>query len=142
MIMLQSRSTKPGKSCRDIIKVRPESRLNAGYALSLGAEDQWGPGSGKKFLFPPGLLLSISVHDQSEARQGKGRGPAKGTTNYQPGFQNRPDTSEALAAFRFRPSAVSTLTNECLDALSCLLHPDKKSCHLQERQRKNAEYLR
>ncbi len=78
--MLQSRSTKPEKSDAETI-LRPVSRLNAGYALSLGTEDRWRPE--RNILIHPGLLLSISVKRSKVRVRGE-------LGDYQPGFQNRP----------------------------------------------------
>ena len=53
----------------------------------------------------------------------KARGGLGGATSRD--FKTAPRLLTFLA-FRFRPSAVSTLTNECFAALCCLMHPDEK----------------
>ena len=63
--------------------------------------------SGEEIFYPPrGCYCQFS----DTTGQGKGRSLG-GLLKYQPGFQNRPRLLTFLA-FRFRPSAVSTLTNE------------------------------
>ena len=79
--------------------------------------------SGKYIFYPPPGCCCQFL-SRTKATHGKGRpGGDWGTTSRDFKTARRLLT---FLAFRFRPSAVSTLANECLAALCCLMHADEK----------------